>query len=686
MRNVKNISSVFFTLILMIFSLGAFSQSTRRIDSLKKVLLKPLHDTVRTSVYIDLGWRYTYVNIDSSFHYNQLAIDLSKKTGDRHDLAAALNDMGIDHYVHGNFKKAIAFLDEAYHLHKKNGDKYGMFQTKTNIGACYNLLKQTDAAIASFKDAKVQVLEMGRTELLPGVELNLASMYLDQNNIEEAGRTIENVISESKKQNNKMMEATALSEYGRYYMKKNNLDSALKYYTTGYNLLLEINQEVNSVQDLNFIAEIYLKKGKPQEALKYATKARDLARANELLNELGSAYGQLTYAYADLHDYKKAWESSMEFKKLSDSLFNNDNSKAVSDIKTKFEVELKEAELNARSEAEKKILVAATEAERTRKRIILFSGIAIVIVISVFSLVLFRKFREADNQKTIIQKQKKQVEEQHRIAEARAVEIDIKKQELETKNREVFDSIMYARNIQAALLPGKDLMGKQIRDHFILFEPKDIIAGDFYWYKKIDEDSFYFAVGDCTGHGVPGALMSVLGINLLEMIFTDSRLQAPSDILNELRKRTVRSLQTASQSGKVNDGMDICIAKIDLKKMELTTAMANNPLVLARKKEAIELKPDKMWIGQSENNIPFSEQKISLQAGDTIFMFSDGYKDQFGGGKGKKLKHKDFVNMLIQNSDKTATDQRGMLSSFLKEWKGNLEQTDDICVAGIKIT
>jgi serine phosphatase RsbU (regulator of sigma subunit)/tetratricopeptide (TPR) repeat protein len=635
---------------------------------------------------IDIGWRYTYVNIDSSLHYNNKALQVAKKAGHSAMTASSLNNLGIDYYVVGNFKKAIAYLDEAYHLHKKLGNMFGMFQVQSNIGACYNLLGQRDEAIKAFKAARDLAISMKKDDLLPGIELNLSAMYLDQGKTEEAGGMIRHVISESRKLENKMIEGAALSEYGRYHNKKNNLDSALKFYTEGYNLMLEMNQEVNSVQDLANIAEIYLKKQEPKKALNFALKARDLAEANGMLNEVANSYGQLTYIYPALGDYKKGWESAMSFKQFTDSIFNTENSKAVSDIKTKFQVELKEAELNARADAEKKLLLATAEEERKRQRIILSCAIAILLVISVFSFFLFRKFREANFQKKIIEEQKAEVEAQHRLAQARAVELNIKKQELETKNKEVYDSITYARNIQSALLPGEAELLKQLGESFILFEPKDIIAGDFYWFKKINEHSFCFAVGDCTGHGVPGALMSVLGLNLLDAIYSEDKNLPPSQMLDELRSRIIRALQASSGSGKVNDGMDISLLKIDFEKKIMIAAMANNPVVVIRNDQLIELKPDKMWIGQSDNSSDFKEERMDLQSGDMIYLFSDGFKDQFGGGKGKKLKHKDFVKQLTAVSPQSAAAQKESLINFLKEWKGNLEQTDDICVGGIRVT
>ncbi|MGZ3931534.1 MAG: SpoIIE family protein phosphatase, partial [Bacteroidia bacterium] len=621
---------------------------------------------------IDIGWRYTYVNIDSSRAYNDMALLYSKKADKADMIASSLNNIGIDYYVQGNIQQMIKYLDESYHMHRKLGNKYGMFQTKTNIGAAYNLLKQNDLALKCFLEARQLAIDMKRSELLPGVNLNIASMYIEKKETGPVKSMLEEVIREGEKRHDRMLEATALSVYAQYYRLKNELDSALKYYEKSYGMLLDIHQEINGISDLNHMAEIYLQKKQPEQALMHATKALDLAMKDNLITEITNAYAQLANIYEYKEDYRKAFDNFVLYKQYGDSLFNSENTKAMSDLKTKYEVELKEKELNAKAEAK-------AEAKEKQNRIVMLAAGLIIVLVSVFSVILLRKFRQAKQQQRVIA-------EQYQLGEARSKEIAVKNTELEIKNKEIMDSIHYAENIQNALLPNAALLSSALRDYFILFQPKDIIAGDFYWVKAVSADEVYFAVGDCTGHGVPGALMSVLGMNLLEAIFKETTRPQPSEVLNQLRSRLILSLENSDDQASLRDGMDIAIACINFKTKKCMLSMANNPVLIIRNGEVIKISPDKMPVGLSLTmQEPFTQKEIDLQSGDVLYLFTDGFRDQFGGEKGKKFKFSKFTELLQAHHKHGLPAQKELLARFIAEWKNVLEQTDDICVAGIKI-
>jgi len=252
---------------------------------------------------------------------------------------------------------------------------------------------------------------------------------------------------------------------------------------------------------------------------------------------------------------------------------------------------------------------------------------------------------------------------------------------IEEKNRDITDSIHYAGRIQAALLPGRESLQKLFPGSFLFFQPKDIVSGDFYWMFE-DEESKFIAVGDCTGHGVPGALMSVLGINLLTEIIENKRIRNPSAILEELRSGIIYAFGKEGKSGQYKDGMDISIARIPKKGSVLSYSAANNAVYLVASGELQEWKADRQPAGYSHEMKPFSTHEITFNTGDTLILFTDGYADQFGGPKNKKFMYRAFKETLVKS---LSSDSEKLLSDTFENWRGSYEQIDDICIAGIRL-
>jgi len=263
----------------------------------------------------------------------------------------------------------------------------------------------------------------------------------------------------------------------------------------------------------------------------------------------------------------------------------------------------------------------------------------------------------------------------------------IKKQHdiVRLQNKKIEDSILYAKRIQSAILPPNRFIQHLLSEHFIFYKPRDIVSGDFYWTKQVD-DKIYIAAADCTGHGVPGALMSMLGITFLNEIINKNPNIHANEILNELRIHIISSLRQTVSSGESRDGLDIALCIVDHKKKVLEYAGANNPLYLIRDCELIETKADRMPIGiHRRAKESFQNHVIELKKGDLIYIFSDGYVDQFGGEHGRKFLSSNFKELLIQNCSKPLNEQRYILEKSFDEWKGERKQLDDILIIGFKI-
>ena len=292
------------------------------------------------------------------------------------------------------------------------------------------------------------------------------------------------------------------------------------------------------------------------------------------------------------------------------------------------------------------------------------------VVFVIFAIFVYNRLKESQRQKRIIEDQKKEVEEAH--------------VQVETKNKQIIDSIQYAKRIQQALLKSEEYETKHLPEHFILFLPKDIVSGDFYWAMEKD-DHFYFAAADCTGHGVPGAFLTMLGTSFLNEINAGDDLHTPAILLDNLREKIIRELSQTGDEEATKDGMDISMMRLNLKTLEVHWTGAHNPLYHFREGELNVIKPDKQPIGYHEYMTPFTDNKLQLKKGDTLYLFTDGFADQFGGPLGKKFMYKNFKQKIIEVANLPIEDQKEELQETFNKWKGGLPQLDDVCVIGLKV-
>ncbi len=305
----------------------------------------------------------------------------------------------------------------------------------------------------------------------------------------------------------------------------------------------------------------------------------------------------------------------------------------------------------------------------------------------VFTLFLFLVYqmRKHRSDNDIITLQKEEIAEQRDQIEKQKVLV-------EEHQKEIVDSINYAKRIQDAILPQTDLIKARLNNAFVLFKPKDIVAGDFYWMEQIN-DTVLIAVADCTGHGVPGAMVSVVCNNALNRAVKEFHLSNTGAILDKTRSLVLETFEKSI--AEVNDGMDISLLSINEKTKQIHWSGANNSLLYFEGNELKEIAPDKQPIGKSSHSKPFTTHVIDYKPNTTFYLFTDGYADQFGGpkahssegkfGQGKKFKFKQFKEVLSANVDKTLNEQQTVLFTAFESWKGQLEQVDDVCIIGIKI-
>jgi len=351
----------------------------------------------------------------------------------------------------------------------------------------------------------------------------------------------------------------------------------------------------------------------------------------------------------------------------------------------KVELVLKEKEALVVKQDEK-IAVQHTEIDTQSDKIesqqaIIWLSILFLIIVSGLGIWAYRSYRLKNEANIKIVQQKEEILTQHHV--------------LEEQHKEITDSINYAKRIQDAILPPLTMVKEHLPESFILYKPKDIVAGDFYWMEAITGNKqsstlttqhsqlLLFAAADCTGHGVPGAMVSVVCHNSMNRAVREFGLTEPHHILDKTRELVVETFEKSHD--EVYDGMDVALCSLDKNTNKLSFAGANNGLYLIRNNELIEYKPDKQPIGNYDNIKPFNKHEIQLEKGDVIYMYTDGYADQFGGIKGKKFKYKPFRELLISIHQKPMEEQHNLINAAFIKWQGELEQIDDVCVIGVRV-
>ena len=375
-------------------------------------------------------------------------------------------------------------------------------------------------------------------------------------------------------------------------------------------------------------------------------------------------------------------------------------------MQIRYETEKKEKEIQLLNKDKKlkELELAKNYEEIKRQRIFIYSVVFVLIVILIFSFILFKqknrikkayellelKNKEILHQKEEIQAQRDAIEEQNHEIEAQRDLATQQRDQISIQKRKITDSIEYASRIQNAVLPPVEYVNKILPEHFILFKPRDIVSGDFYWITQIpNKDNkgtkTVVAAADCTGHGVPGAFMSMLGISFLNEIVNKNELTRANEILNLLRENVKTSLHQTGRFDEPADGMDIALCIIDNETNQLQYAGAHNPLYLIREGELSEIEADKMPIGISVfKEQSFTNNEIQLEKDDVIYIFSDGYADQFGGENNRKFLSRNFKQLLIDNHKQSMENQKEILDNNFVQWQGKNKQIDDVLVIGLK--
>jgi len=650
----------YFLLILFLGLNHCFAQN-KLIDSLKQNLITLPEDSNKVNTLNFLSKQFENAgDQNAALDHSNNAITLAEKIQFKKGLATALKSNGNIYFKQSNFPKALEYYLYALKVFEEIGDKQGIGRCYGSIANVYQNQADYPKALDYYLQALTKFEEMGNKQVIGITYNNIGEAYRHQSNYPKALEYYFKGLKVSVDIGDKHGMGNCYNNIGIVYKDKSDFSNAKEYYFKALKLRGEINDRQGMGATYNNLCELSTEMSDFKSAVNFCDSALKINKETNDLNLLRKSHQNASRMYVKTNSYKDAYLNYVQFKQLTDSIFSTANSKKLGDLRTAFEVEKKEAELKLKAEAQQ----AIADQEKKKQQFVIYLGALMLIFVLVFAGFMFNRYKITKKQKIIIEKQKELVEE---------------------SQKHTIDSIKYAKRIQQALLTPEKYMSNYIRDFFIIYKPKDIVSGDFYSAIYI-RNKFYLATADCTGHGVPGGFMSMLGISFLNEIIIEKGVESPDKILNQLRVEIVNALNPEGSNEESSDGMDISLLCLDLVNNTLEFAAANNAVYIIRDKEIIKLKPDKMPVGKHIGEIkPFISQHIKLQANDLIYTFTDGYADQFGGPKGKKYNYKQFEDALQLNSLRTLKEQKELLLKNIEDWKGNLEQVDDVTVIGIKI-
>jgi len=569
---------------------------------------------------IEIAWKERTNNLRKSYYIALSLLEEAETVGYQKGIAGACKVLGYCYWRFSDYASSLSFSLRAIEIYQKLKDKEGEADALNSVGAVYMFQKEHQKRLACNLECLRLRTEIKDLEGVASTQNNIGETYLEMGDLENAIKWLNIGLK------NPHADPTNIAwlnyNLGRIYNIKKKVALALDYLYKALNISQQINYQVLVSESLLEIADIYLKDDYTNKALEAIEKALHTAEDIGAKEYIEKSYLLLSNIHEKKKNYKKALLFYKKYSKIHAELFNEKTEQQIKDIYYQYKIN--------------------------------------------------KVNRTIDIERLKSKELKKAYDK-----------IELQKKVIELKNEEFVDSVTYARKIQRAFLQNPIIDNKKEYKTFLVFKPKDIVSGDFYWLGKY-ENYLYIVVGDCTGHGVPGAFLTMLGITHINEILSHNSTILPNKIIEILREKIINDI---AQTESHRDGMDISIARINLTDLSVDWAGAKNPLWIIRKgSNKIEvITGDKQSVCYTEEPEPFTNHRMKLSKDDIIYLFTDGINDQFGGEKGKKLGRKRFKEILLKHKDKPMIEQKSHLVFEYENWKGSQEQVDDMCILGYKL-
>lgn len=638
---------------------GEYDQALAQYDKALALMSESGNKRGVSTCYLNMGQVYAEKgNYQDAITYMLKGIKVKEELGEKKGMRIGYNNLGNVYSTMGNYKQGLLYYFKTLKIAEEMNDRLGESYAYDNIGTIFSHQNKLDIALIYYKKA-VKIQEEIGDKVIAGSSYNsIGDIYQTKKQYHEAltYHLIDLKIKEES--TDKQGLAAAYKSTGFDYLGLNNLDKALACLLKSDRLCREIGYKKGIADATGGIGKIYEEKKEYVQALTYYEQMLAISKELDFKEGIRDSYAHQASVYTKLKDFEKALDFTNLYNEVKDTLLNKDNFKQVAELNTRYETDKKEKEILLLTKDQE--LNAKIIKQQQMQRWGLIGGLGLL-SISIASI--YRRYRFKQKANVILEKQK---------------------EEIEQKNILITDSIDYAQTIQEAVLPTLQEIKALLPQSFVLYKPKATVSGDFYWVGKV-ADQIVCAVADCTGHGVPGAFMSLLGYNMLENAVKDQQQTRPDRILNSLHEE-VKTKLAVNDSQEVKHGMDISLISIDTIHHRLEFAGAHNSLYLVREQQLIELKADKMGIGSNQaNNGSFSLQQTDLRQGDMLYLFTDGFPDQIGGPRRKKFYYPPFKELLTRLALLDPEEQKSKLDLVHRDWMGDkMDQTDDILVIGIR--
>ena len=566
------------------------------------------------------AWEKRRTSLRESFDLAMKTKEAAESSEYTKGIADSSKVLGYCYWRFSDYSLSLTYSLKALKIYIELNAQKDQADTLNSIGAVYMFQKDhTKRLECNLRCLKIRQ-DVGDKEGVSGSQNNIGETYFEMGDPENALKWFYGCLNNQ--DTSEQIRAWATHNLGKVYVSQNNFDKTEGNFIESLIINENVGYDVLSTVTCLELSALFFAKENFKQAEHYANRALEIAEKIGSKEDVKNALLLIAQVKESVGDLNDALFFYKKHHATHIEIFNDVNAQRIRDIEFQYEIEriTKEAEI-----------------------------------------------------------------ERIKTVELRAANQEIEKQKrlLEHRNGEIIDSIKYARRIQQALLKDEEHVSQHYPPHFILYRPKDIVSGDFYWTIE-KAGCLYIAVADCTGHGVPGAFLTMLGTSYLNEIASRDDFPSPAQILDELRIKFVKEL---AGDGETKDGMDISMIRINYKTREIVWSGANNPLWIIRKgtTEIEEIKADKQPIGLTHSPVLFTDHALKLTPGDSIYLFTDGFADQFGGPKGKKFKYKQLKDVLLSNNDLPHDQQKQKLEKVFSEWRGDLEQVDDVCVIGMRL-
>ena len=726
-----------FSLIISSFFLISFyvHAETKKLsfeDSIRYELSLQPHDTTQINLWIELGRIYSKEHKDSIFKIANNLLKLSEKSNSARGKTFAYEFFFHFASLQGNYDDALGYLQKALILSKKHLSITHQANLIFLIANTHNIKGNHQKAVNYYLECLKLFEELGDEESYSSIYNNLGLLFQARKEYEKAKTYYYKSWHIDSIYVNKKQLATTLNNIGGLYQEQEYYDTALVFFQKSMDLYEELDYKIGLAHGYNNIGIIYYYQGYPDTCMQYFLKSLEMriaigikADISQSYNNIGILYKyeddyknaakysqkalevalesglkiEIIDAYISLYDiyyadkqYQKSADMLMQYVNYKDTVFTENQQKSIAEMETKYDTEKKEKE-NQLLLSKNKLQEAQLETQKLLQYFYIAIAIAIffIFILTGYSLMQKRKdnalLRE---QKMEIADKNEELNQQNEEIIAISDKIEEQNNTLNKKNQDILASIAYAKRIQLSILPSDIKAKEHLPESFVLYKPKDIVSGDFYWMEVVGNKVFWAAV-DCTGHGVPGAFMSIVGANGLKKIVVDNSILKPSEILTLLTEYVIESVADSKDGRDIMDGMDIALCCWDKTTNKVEYAGAYNPLYLIRSNSEVSeieiIKATKRPIGRYLSNKvkEFENHEFQVQNGDLLYVFTDGYADQFGGEKGMKFSYNRFQNILLENTHLPMEQQKEILITIFENWKSDEKQLDDVCIIGVRI-